>query len=597
MGGLALDERQQAVEQVGRRHEEMAEAGAWRVGRAGQLVEQRVHVLRDPRVGGKQAEIGVHAGGVGVVIAGPDVRVAPHPAADPPPPAHDERELRVRLQAHEARHDVDAVPLEAARPLDIPGLVEPGLHLHQHRDVLAAGGGAAERVPDGRRSAGPVQRELDGRHVGVGRRLRHEPLEAAGEGVVGVMHQNVALVELLRQRARGGERLPRSERRVVGHREGRGNLQQTPQVERPLRLVDVGRRQRALTFALFEAQLPLQQLLQGRRRACFDLDAHHRPQLPAGELLLDGLQEVGGGCLVELEIAAARDAKGVSGHDFAVRVEEVQGGAHQVLDGEEAPPIVERDEARERLRHLDVRVVHGASSPGVVAQGDQHGNAAVAHQGKWVTGRARQGLGGQERKESVGAPLPQARLIGGTELRPPRDANAPGVQLVVAQRAEGAVLPGEQGAQAHGDRIERLLGPQAVRRRARPPQSDELLQRPHLRHDELVEVGGEDREEAQARRRRRARVLGEGEHPPVEFEPRKLGVEELLGRRALGIPRCVGECGCSKLAQRHPAGTGDRIRRGVLGGITERAAGPLGDERRARRDGERRERAGIAQHG
>ncbi len=206
--------------------------------------------------------------------------------------------------------------------------------------------------------------------------------------------------------------------------------------------------------------------MERRRRAGLDLDAHDRPQLPAGELFLDGLQEVGRRRFVELQVPAAGDAERVGGRDFAVRVEEVEGGAYQILDGEEAPPVVERNEARQGFRHLDVRVVDGAA--GVVAQGDEHRDVAIAHQRERVTGRARQALRCQERKEVLGRPLPQPRLVFRVELRPTHDPET-------RQRAEGSSLPSEQRAQAHGDGVERLLGPQAVGRRTRPPERDELL--------------------------------------------------------------------------------------------------------------------------
>ena len=48
----------------------------------------------------------------------------------------------------------------------------------------------------------------------------------------------------------------------------------------------------------------------------------------------------------------------------------------------------------------------------------------------------------------------------------------------------------------------------------------------HAHHVELVEVGGGDRQEAQALEQRMALVLGFLEHAPVELEPGQLAVEK-----------------------------------------------------------------------
>src|SRR3954471_5390088 len=81
--------------------------------------------------------------------------------------AHDEQYLRVRLEAHEAVHDVHARALERARPLDVALLVEPGLELDQRRHFLAELGGALERSHERRLTAGAVERLLDREYVRV----------------------------------------------------------------------------------------------------------------------------------------------------------------------------------------------------------------------------------------------------------------------------------------------------------------------------------------------------------------------------------------------------------------------------------------------
>ena len=66
--GLLLDLRQHGVGQAGGGHRQLAVARLLR--EPGQRVEQLGDVLADLPVGGEQAEIGVEAGGAGVVVAG-----------------------------------------------------------------------------------------------------------------------------------------------------------------------------------------------------------------------------------------------------------------------------------------------------------------------------------------------------------------------------------------------------------------------------------------------------------------------------------------------------------------------------------------------
>ena len=105
---------------------------------AGQVVEQRRGVLAEVGVAGEEAEVGVDAGGLRVVVAGRQVDVAADAvvlAAD------DQGDLAVRLQADEAEDDVDAGLLQLARPEDVALLVEPGLQLDDRGHLLAVVGG------------------------------------------------------------------------------------------------------------------------------------------------------------------------------------------------------------------------------------------------------------------------------------------------------------------------------------------------------------------------------------------------------------------------------------------------------------------------
>lgn len=113
------------------------------------------------------------------------------------------------LQAHQAVDDVAAGLLQLAGPLDVGGLVEAGLDLHQDEDLLAGLGRLDERVDYGGVAGRPVQRLLDREDVRIGGGLLQERLHGGGEGVVRVVQQDVLA-------AQGGEDVRRGRRLDLG---------------------------------------------------------------------------------------------------------------------------------------------------------------------------------------------------------------------------------------------------------------------------------------------------------------------------------------------------------------------------------------------
>src|SRR6266498_5294182 len=122
--------------------------------------------------------------------------------------------------------------------------------------------------------AGAVKRELDRRDVGIVRGFGDESLEARREGVVWVVHEHVALVDLV------GNRAVREKRRVAGTRwivrQGRRDVPQPAEVDRAAGDVHVGAPTALLPLAFLEMDLPLQQVLQRRRCPCLDLHPQDR---------------------------------------------------------------------------------------------------------------------------------------------------------------------------------------------------------------------------------------------------------------------------------------------------------------------------------
>ena len=75
------------------------------------------------------------------------------------------------------------------------------------------------------------------------------------------------------------------------------------------------------------------------------------------------------------------------------------------------------------------------------------------------------------------------------------------------------------------DRVDLLAGPEPVGA-AGVDSGVELVEQPgHPDHEELVEVGGVDRAEADPLQQRHFGVLGQLQHPLVEVEPGELAVE------------------------------------------------------------------------
>ena len=135
----------------------------------------------------EQTEVGVAPGRAGVVVARPQVHVAPDPL---PLPAHHQGGLGVGLEAHDAVDDVHPRLLQRLGPLDVVLLVEAGLELQQDGHLLVVLPRPLQRLHDGRVVAHPVEGLLDRQHVRVGGGGLDE-LDHRGEGVEGVVQEDV----------------------------------------------------------------------------------------------------------------------------------------------------------------------------------------------------------------------------------------------------------------------------------------------------------------------------------------------------------------------------------------------------------------------
>ena len=186
-----VDLREQRRAQARRRDEELAVPA--RSPAAGQEVEQLGEVRSELARGGQQTHVFIGRGGDRIVVPGPDVAVAGDSLALA---AHHERDLPVRLEAHEAVDDVHAGLLEGTRPLDVRFFVEASLELDERHHLLASLRRSDQR--EGHRirgSRGPVEGVLDRQHVRIRSGLCEERLDRGLKRIVGMVHQHISLLQ------------------------------------------------------------------------------------------------------------------------------------------------------------------------------------------------------------------------------------------------------------------------------------------------------------------------------------------------------------------------------------------------------------------
>src|SRR6478672_7244130 len=132
---------------------------------------------------------------------------------------------------------------------------------------------------------------------------------------------------------------------------------------------------------------------------------------------------------------------------------------------------------------------------------------------------------GEQGEDPVGEEVVQRFPVVLVEVVPAHEADA----LVLERRAyvvlEDAGVLLHQLVRQAGNALDQLAGLQACRGAHRQAGRDAPLEPGDPDHEVLVEVVGEDREEAGALEERHGRVHRELEHPLVELQPRELALE------------------------------------------------------------------------
>ncbi len=257
------------------------------------------------------------------------------------------------LQAGDAVDDMDAGLLQRLRPVDVRLLVEARFQLDHADRLLAAFGGADQRGHQRRVVAGAVDGVLDRQHVGVCDRLLDEALDRAGEGVVGVVDEQVALADrrehvdrllVFALQARPRHRRP-GRVAQLGVAGNVGDVVEVAEVDQAVDVVDL---------AVFQPQGADQLLAQLRVHPGGDLQPHDLAEAAAADLVLDRLQEVVG-LVGNGEIGVAGDPEVAVVDHLGAGEEQVEVGGDRLLQRHEGLAVLaERQEAAEQLlRHLD----------------------------------------------------------------------------------------------------------------------------------------------------------------------------------------------------------------------------------------------------
>ena len=276
---------------------------------------------------------------------------------------------------------------------------------------------------------------------------------------------------------------------------------------RPVRSSGPGSR---TTSPVGDAELGDQQLEDVLVDGLLDLEPHRRAEPAAQQLLLQRGEQVLGVVLLDLEVLVAGDPEGVHAEHLHAGEQPLEVLGDDVLERHE-PLVADGHEPREDRRHLDpgevllagLRVAH------------QHGE--VERQPGDVRERVRRvdGQRRQHREDPLLEQLLALLLLVAGRGRPSAAARCPPwrararsrrgtaracrsisseVVLQICSSTSRGIRPGRGG---HGD-----------------PGGDPALEAGHPHHEELVEVGGEDRQEPdpleqrQARCPRRARAPG-----------------------------------------------------------------------------------------
>ena len=441
----------------------------------------------------EEREVGVEAPVHGVVVARGEVHVA---ASRAPHGEH----LGVHLVALGQGQDADAGLAEEQAPVQVLQLVEARAALQQHGHVLARARGPHEALGDGVARPHAVEADAQLIHFRVGGGAVHEALHHAVvvqrvvEGGVALVQQGEGIVLEVGRAAWRQRRIAQGRRLPLG----RVHVHQRVQVA-------VVERRREAEGGLRGQLQRLAHLVDPGEGAL-----HLQPRGRALGTVLDGLREVVPARPFQIEVGQPRDAHLV--HGQVLGQEEVAAQAH------------ERPQPHERPR-----------PPGHGQQARQGVGQAHEVVERFAPRRQVEGAAGQPRQrpriEQVRARRrllrevgPEVAALQRRQLRGVQQVHADARQLVPQLLVDLGGLQRALVGLGEGRAVLLALGLAAA-----PRAAEDAVD---ARREELVEVGGEDGEEAQLLQQGHVLARGLQQHAVVEAQPRALP-------RKLGRDRAV----------------------------------------------------------
>jgi hypothetical protein len=282
-------------------------------------------------------------------------------------------------------------------------------------------------------------------------------------------------------------------------------------------------------------ELARHEVAQFLRHVGIELDADHLSAAPALQRGLEEANEVLG-LFLDLDIGVADDAESTRALDLVAGKEPADGERHCVLQRDEADrrlALRQADEAAQRDRQAQQR--GHLLLVAAVAQRQRHREPEIGNEGKRMCRIDRQ------RRQHREDRLQEMRLQPGPVVLAQGFAAQQFDVLGLEEQQQGRqarLLVFLEASDLHEYLVELLLGRPSVGALFGDALADLAGQARDADHEELVEIGGGDRQEAQPFQQRMARILRFLEDSPVELQPGELAIDEAI--RIAAVARLDG---------------------------------------------------------
>ena len=321
MFSLAVDQVEETVLEPERCKCKAVPVAGFRI--AGQHIEGAGRVLPDVITAGHQSDVCVDPGCGVIVVSGRQMHVTADAVVFT---ADDQSDLAVCLESCQTIDDVAARMLKLTRPDNVIFLVETGFEFDQDCNLLAVFSRLCQGSDDGRIAAHTVESLFDGQDLGVTCGLGNK-VDDRLEGLVGVMHENIALADLFENITSGRQTRDLLRLGIAGFPQPLESVQtiqlhQESQIKRSIDLED-------LFICHFE--FLLQEVEEPGIHAVCHLQTDGIAPLSLFELLLDFFEKIGCVVLIDRQVRISGDTVRIGAHDIVIKEEAVKMMADDLL--------------------------------------------------------------------------------------------------------------------------------------------------------------------------------------------------------------------------------------------------------------------------